>query len=185
VNWADIAILSVIGISVIISFFRGFLLEALSLLVWVIAFWIAWIFFRDLAPLFAQWVSAPSLQLALAFTVIVIAMLIVGALLTWLVGMLIDKTGLTGTDRVVGLLFGAIRGAVIIAVVVMLAGVTPFPQDPWWKESQLIPHFERVAITLKEMLPQDIGEYLEFSPESEPASEVPEEPLAPVERRGV
>ena len=69
-NWADIAILSVIGISVIISFFRGFLLEALSLLVWVIAFWIGWVFFRDLAPLFAQWVSAPSLQLALAFTAV-------------------------------------------------------------------------------------------------------------------
>ena len=169
-NWADIAILSIIGISVIISFFRGFLREALSLLVWVMAFWIAWTFFRELAPYFAQWVSAPSLQMALAFTAIVIGVVIIGGLITWVIGSLVDKTGLSGTDRVVGLLFGAARGVIIIAIVVMMAGVTPFPQDPWWKQSQLIPHFETVAIRLKEMLPEDIGQYLEFSDE-QPATE--------------
>lgn len=146
-----------------ISFFRGFLREALSLLVWILAFWVAWTFFRDVAPYLSEWISAPSLQMAVAFTALVIGFVVFGGIVTWIIGNLVDKTGLTGTDRVIGILFGAARGVVIIAVVVLLAGATPFPQDPWWQESQLIPQFETVALRLKEMLPEDIGQYLEFS----------------------
>jgi membrane protein required for colicin V production len=170
VHWVDITILAIIAISVVISFFRGFLREALSLAVWIAAFWVAWLFFRDLAPFFAQWVTAPSLQLALAYTLIVIGAVIVGGIISWLIGLLIDKSGLSGTDRMIGLFFGAARGVIIVAIVVLLAGMTAFPQDPWWQESQLIPYFETIALRLKELLPEDIGQYLEFSTPLEPTS---------------
>lgn len=175
-HWVDITILSIIAVSVVISFFRGFLREALSLAVWIAAFWVAWIYFRDLAPFLSQWISAPSLQLALAYTLIVIAAVIVGGIITWLIGLIVDKSGLSGTDRMIGLLFGAARGIVIVAILVLLAGMTAFPQDAWWQESQLIPYFETIALRLKELLPEDIGQYLEFSPQSDavsaPATEV-------------
>ena len=174
-NWVDFLILGIIAISVIVSFFRGFLREALSLLVWIIAFWIAWTFFRDVEGMFSQWISAPSVRMAVAFVVLVIGVVIVGGLVTWLIGTLADKTGLSGSDRVIGIFFGGARGIALIAIAVMLAGVTPFPQDPWWQESRLIPHFEEIAEWGKAYLPQDIAEYIQFeeSAAKEPSSEEP------------
>ena len=67
-----------------------------------------------------------------------IVVLIAGALLQRILGRLVDSAGLTGTDRTLGLLFGAARG--VIVVIVALLVLRPFAADrPWWPESQLIP----------------------------------------------
>ncbi|PLY16501.1 MAG: colicin V production CvpA [Sedimenticola sp.] len=159
--WIDYVILGIIGLSALISLIRGFMREALSLAAWVLAFWVAWTFFRDLA-IHLDWFTMPSLQLAASFGLLFIATLMVGALVNFLVGQLVDKTGLTGTDRLVGMLFGAARGAILVAILVLLAGLTPFPNDPWWQSSQLIGYFQDLAVWLKQLLPADIGEKFNF-----------------------
>ena len=78
-------------------------------------------------------------------------------------GMIVDKTGMTGTDRVLGMVFGAARGVVITALLVLAAGMTPLPQDPWWRQSALVPQFERLAVTIRETLPPEIATQLDFS----------------------
>lgn len=160
--WIDYVILGVIGLSTIISLVRGFVREALSLVVWVFAFWVAWTFFRELAVHLGVF-SVPSVRLGVAFAILFIATLIVGALVNYLIGQLVDKTGLSGTDRLIGMLFGAARGALLIAVLVLLAGLTPFPEDPWWQESRLLGHFQELATWLKGLLPEDIGERFRFA----------------------
>lgn len=160
--WIDYVILGVIGLSTIISLVRGFVREALSLVVWVFAFWVAWTFFRELADHLGVF-SVPSVRLGVAFAILFIATLIVGALVNYLIGQLVDKTGLSGTDRLIGMLFGAARGALLIAVLVLLAGLTPFPEDPWWQESRLLGHFQELATWLKGLLPEDIGERFRFA----------------------
>jgi len=160
--WIDYVILGVIGLSTIISLVRGFVREALSLVVWVFAFWVAWTFFRELAGHLGVF-SVPSVRLGVAFATLFIATLIVGALVNYLIGQLVDKTGLSGTDRLIGMLFGAARGALLIAVLVLLAGLTPFPEDPWWQESRLLGHFQELATWLKGLLPEDIGERFRFA----------------------
>jgi membrane protein required for colicin V production len=160
--WIDYVILGVIGLSTIISLVRGFVREALSLVVWVFAFWVAWTFFRELAGHLGVF-SVPSVRLGVAFAILFIATLIVGALVNYLIGQLVDKTGLSGTDRLIGMLFGAARGALLIAVLVLLAGLTPFPEDPWWQESRLLGHFQELATWLKGLLPEDIGERFRFA----------------------
>ena len=159
--WIDFVILGIIGLSAIISLIRGFVPEALSLAVWVLAFWVAWTFFRNLA-LQLDWFTVPSVRLGAAFLILFIATLMLGALVNFLVGQLVDKTGLSGTDRLIGILFGAARGAILVAILVLLAGLTPFPNDPWWKESQLIGYFQELAVWLKQLLPADIGEKFKF-----------------------
>ncbi len=159
--WIDFVILGIIGLSAIISLMRGFVREALSLAVWVLAFWVAWTFFRKLA-LQLDWFTVPSVRLGAAFLILFIATLMVGALVNYLMGQLVDKTGLSGTDRLIGILFGAARGAILVAILVLLAGLTPFPNDPWWKESQLIGYFQELAVWLKQLLPADIGEKFKF-----------------------
>lgn len=160
--WVDYVILGIVGLSALISLVRGFVREALSLVIWIAAFWIAWTFFRELAVLL-DWLSVPSVRLGISFAILFIVTLIVGALVSFLVGQLVEKTGLSGTDRLIGVLFGATRGALLVAVLVLLAGLTPFPDDPWWQESHLIGYFQELAVWLKTLLPPDIGDKFRFA----------------------
>lgn len=164
-NWLDYAIIAIILVSSLVSLFRGFVREALSLAFWVIAFWVAQKFFRGLAVSLAQWIEVPSLQLAVAFAIIFLVVLLLGGLFTYLIAKLIDATGLSGTDRVIGMLFGATRGALLVAGLVLLAGLTPVPQDPWWQQSQLVGHFEDLATWLRGLLPPDIAERIRLGGE--------------------
>ena len=72
------------------------------------------------------------------------------------------RSGLSATDRALGMVFGIARGIVIVAVMVMLAGLTTLPEDPWWRESLLLTHFQDVAIWLRGFLPPDIAEDIHF-----------------------
>jgi membrane protein required for colicin V production len=155
--WIDILIIGIIALSALISLVRGFVREALSLATWIAAFWIAWLFFRPLAMHFEGWIEVPSIRLGLAYAVLLLAVLLLGALINHFMALLVNSTGLSGTDRLLGVFFGAARGAVVVAILILLAGLTPFPADPWWQASQLIPHFQELAIWLKQFLPADIA----------------------------
>jgi membrane protein required for colicin V production len=168
INWVDIIILSTVAVSTLISLFRGFIREAFSLAVWVLAFWLSWTFFRDLALNMENMIATPSVRLGVAFVALMILSLMVGGLVNYLVIQLIDKTGLSGSDRFIGMIFGAARGVLVVAVLVLVAGLTPFPADPWWQESVLIPYFQELAMWLQSLLPPEIAEkfqFLQASPE--------------------
>jgi len=141
-NWADWTILAVIGVSTAISLKRGFVREALSLLVWVAAVFVALAFHDRLATLIGERIAAPSLRTLVAFGILFVLTLVLGAVLNGLVASLVRATGLTGTDRVLGMVFGLTRGALIcLAVVVVAPMLLPVREDGWWQESRLIPHF--------------------------------------------
>ncbi|MGY8869122.1 MAG: CvpA family protein [Pseudomonadales bacterium] len=140
-NWADWAILGIVGISGLFSIKRGFVKEALSLLTWVTAFVIARLFTDALATVLSDYIQTPSFRIASAFGILFVLTLIVGALVSNLVSMLVEATGLSGTDRILGMGFGLARGALLVVVLVALLGETPAVLDAWWKESELIPHF--------------------------------------------
>lgn len=162
-NWVDYLILGVIAVSMIISLMRGFVKEAFSLAAWIIAFWVSWTFFRELAVHLEPWVSVPSVRLGLAFVGLLLLTLIIGAMINFLVSQLVEKTGLSGTDRLLGLFFGVARGAVLVAILVLLAGLTPLPSDPWWKGSQLIPYFQELALWLKGLLPDKVADMFNYN----------------------
>ncbi|MEJ2609433.1 MAG: CvpA family protein [Candidatus Thiodiazotropha sp.] len=155
--WIDILIIAIIALSAIISLVRGFVQEVLSLATWIAAFTLAWIFFRSLAVQLSPWIDVQSMRLGVAYVLILVVVLIVGAIVNRLMKVLVSTTGLSGTDRMIGIFFGAARGAVMVAIVVLLAGLTPFPNDAWWHESTLIPYFQDMALWLKSYLPQDIA----------------------------
>jgi membrane protein required for colicin V production len=81
---------------------------------------------------------------------------------TWLVGRLVNSTGLSGTDRLLGLVFGLLRGGVVACLLVLLLGFTPMPQDDWWRESRLMPGFERGALYLRGLLPESVAQHVQF-----------------------
>ncbi|HEY9035548.1 MAG TPA: CvpA family protein [Pseudomonadales bacterium] len=142
VNVADWVIVVIVVISTLISIKRGFVREALSLVSWVAALIVAMIFFERLAVVLAPHISMPGLRLIVAFGVLFIAALVVGAAINFLIGELVDLTGLTGTDRALGTVFGMIRGAILVlTLLILMQPVLRTDDYRWWRESALIPHF--------------------------------------------
>ena len=155
--WVDTLIIAIIAVSAIISLIRGFVQEALSLATWIAAFTLAWFFFRPLAVQLEPWIDVSSLRLGVAYGIIVLVVLLLGAVINHFMKTLVESTGLSGTDRLIGIFFGVARGGVVVAILVLLAGLTPFPGDSWWSDSRLLPYFQEMAIWMKGYLPPDIS----------------------------
>ena len=140
---ADIGILVIVAISGLISLVRGFVKEAMSLVIWVAAFVIAMTFSEAASELLINFIELASLRQLAAWDGLFVGTLLVGAMVNFLLGKLVSSTGLGGTDRTLGLVFGVFRGLlVVLALVIALPKAIPVEQDPWWQESTLIPVFQ-------------------------------------------
>ena len=166
-DWADYFILGIIAISLLVGGLRGLIKEAFSLAVWIAAFLLAFQFSGVLADNLQSAISLPSARTALAFSGIFISVLLIGGLLIYLVGKLVESTGLSGTDRLLGGVFGAVRGLILVIVLLLVAGLTPIPRDPWWGESKSIQTLMPLAEWSAAFLPESIREHLDLDPEEE------------------
>ena len=163
-TYVDWVLLGVIALSLLVGLLRGFVKEVFALAVWAAAFFVAFQFSGVVAEQLAGQVSLPSARNALAFGSLFLLVLLVGGLLTYLVGLLVEKTGLSGTDRLLGGVFGALRGLLLVIGLVLVAGFTPVPQDPWWDESRVIQSVLPLAEWAAGFLPESIREHLELDP---------------------
>jgi len=161
-TYVDYGILGILVFSMVLSAWRGFVREAMSLASWIAALAVA-VFYADIgAALLVDHVSVPSVRLVISFAVLFLVTLIVGGLLSYLISTLVDKTGLSATDRAVGVIFGLLRGIAIVTVLVLLAGLTPVPEDPWWDQSVLLPRFVDLAVFVRTLMPPQYAEYFAF-----------------------
>jgi membrane protein required for colicin V production len=165
-SWPDYAILATIAISLLVGALRGFIKEVFSLVTWAAAFVVAYRFAGDVATLMESHVALPSARTAMGFIGLFLLVLVVGGLLNYLIGRLVETTGLTGTDRLLGGVFGAVRGLAIVVAFLLVAGFTPIPQDPWWQESGMIQRLMPLVSWSAEFLPEPAREHLDFSPEA-------------------
>lgn len=170
-NPADLAILAIVLVSVIVSLFRGFIKEVFSILVWIAAIYAAFQVSGAFAGELEPYIELPSARFIVAFAAVFVLVLVVGGLISFLIGKMIEQTGLSPTDRLFGALFGAVRGAVVVTVAVLLVRATPLSEDPWWGESKLLPTFDRLADHGLELLPESVRELLDADPE--PADDAP------------
>ncbi|MCF5715591.1 CvpA family protein, partial [Pseudomonas tremae] len=148
----DWAILGIVAISALISLKRGFVKEALSLTTWIIAGVVAWMFGAGLSQYLVNYIETPSARVIASCTILFVATLLVGAMVNFLIGELIRVTGLSGTDRFLGMVFGAARGGLLVVVAVGLLSLGPVQQDQWWQQSRLVPQFLMVADWSKNLI---------------------------------
>nr|WP_218057588.1 CvpA family protein [Gilliamella apicola] len=140
-NWADFTIISVIAFSALISVVRGFVREALSLVSWILAFFISSQFYIYITD-YLTYFDSDVIRIAVAIVILFIATLLVCSIVSYAIGQLLKKTGLSGTDRLLGICFGVLRGVLVVAAILFLVDTfTPISQSPYWIQSQLIPHF--------------------------------------------
>jgi len=158
----DYIILGVLLLSASISFFRGFIREVLSLVAWVLSAWVAISYTPQLSLLLEPHIETVTLRIGVSFLLLFVSCLILAALVNKLAGQLVKHTGFSGTDRMLGVIFGLARGGVLIATVVWLAGMTPAPETVWWTQSIFVGQFEQLAFVIKDSLPPEIGRHFAY-----------------------
>ncbi len=143
-NWADWILVAIVLISALISLKRGFIKEVLSLVIWLFAIVLSIMFHEQMAVIMQPYIDSPSLRKLVALFSLFVLCLVVGGFFNFLLSQLVHWTGLTGTDRLLGMVFGALRGVVLVVLLMMIRTVLPLDQEQWWQESILIPHFQRM-----------------------------------------
>jgi membrane protein required for colicin V production len=156
----DWMLLAVLGLSFLLGLWRGIVQEVLSLAGWVAAFYVSQMY----APMAAAWLpmegSSQMLRYAAGFVVVFIAVLVATVLVSFVVKKLVSAVGLGPLDRLLGSLFGLMRGVVILLAVTVLVGMTPMRETEGWREAQGAQWLQQFLHVLKPVLPADFGKYL-------------------------
>jgi membrane protein required for colicin V production len=150
----DILIAIAIVISMVVGVVRGFVKEAISIAALLFAIWAALYFGPAVGEVSESWLSSEDLQDWFGRILVFALVLSVGGLLGWGVSKLVRLSVLSGIDRLGGALFGAARGVLLVALLVLAGDFAGFSNDPWWEKSRTIPYFEIVADWITVMAPQ-------------------------------
>jgi membrane protein required for colicin V production len=161
-SWLDLVILGIIALSALISLIRGFVKESISLATWILAAVLAFRYFSPMAEMLEPFVEAPTIRNVAGFAILFISTLVVGAIVNFIMSQLVSKTGLSGTDKALGVVFGGARGALIVTMVVLLASLTPMPEAEWWRDSALVGYFQQLAEWVKGIIPADAADKFSF-----------------------
>lgn len=150
----DIIIAVALVVSIIIGFFRGFVKESFSIATLVIAIWASLHFGPVAGELSESWLGSVELQTWFGRVLIFTIVLSVGGLLGWGISKLVRSSVLSGVDRLLGSLFGVLRGVLLVALLMIAGQFSGFDNDEWWLESKLLPRFEVVVDWIKVMAPK-------------------------------
>jgi membrane protein required for colicin V production len=146
----DYILVAIVIISMLFGAIRGFLRESIALLGWLTGLWLAWRYSPLLEPYLGGSLADTELQVWLARIIVLAAVVVAAWIVGSLLGFLVQRSGLTlGIDRILGGVFGLVRGAVIVGFAVMLATAADLRTEPWWKASKLIPVGEEMASVLQ------------------------------------
>ncbi|RKP47437.1 CvpA family protein [Trinickia fusca] len=157
----DYAVMAVIGLSALRGAWRGLLSEVFALIGWVVAFFVACRYVGLLVPYIpANWPGGALTQWLLAFALIVIGVVLVAGVANALLARLVAVSGLGGVDRSLGLMFGLVRGVVLVLVLVALAGLTELPKQEFWRNALLRPFAEQGVHKVKPLLPETLAAYV-------------------------
>lgn len=161
-SWLDLVILVVIVLSALISLIRGFVKESISLVTWIVAGVLAFRYFSPMAELLEPFVSSPTIRDIAGFAILFVSTLVIGAIINFIMSQLVSRTGLSGTDKALGVVFGGARGVLIVTMVVLLASLTPMPEAEWWQESAMVGFFQQLAEWVKGIIPADTVDKFSF-----------------------
>ena len=150
----DIVIIVAVTISVIIGIVRGFVKEAISIAALLVAIWAALYFGPSVGQVSESWIASKELQMWFGRILVFAVILSLGGLLGWGISKLVRLSILSGMDRLAGAIFGAARGVLLVALLVLAGEFAGFSNDEWWQRSLLIPYLEEVADWIEVMAPQ-------------------------------
>ena len=158
----DLVVLIIFIVSVLLSIVRGIVRESLSLAGWVVAYMAAKIFAKDFLIVLPLSITDDSLRMVISYVAVFLAVLIVMSMVTMLASALIRTVGLGLVDRSLGALFGFARGLLVVLLLVLSAGLTTLPQEPFWKKALLSKPLETGVIMIVPWLPRGITRRINY-----------------------
>jgi membrane protein required for colicin V production len=148
-NWTDYVIIALLLFSCVAGLLRGLLREVISLVTWVAAVWLAWSFADTLAPHLGGALSDAAVRPWAARTIIFVAVLLVGAAVGALVSRFVRLSLFSGLDRLLGFVFGLLRGVVALGLLAMLCHAVRLSDESWYRASTLVPYAEQAGNVLR------------------------------------
>lgn len=158
----DFVLLAILAISVVLGLLRGLLKEVLSLVAYASAFLAAVWWGPTVSEWLAQWITQPFVSMALAYLGVFIGVLLSIGMMNMTLAALLSKTGLTPADHGLGAMFGLLRGVLFVLVLVTLAGYTPLPEEPWWKNAMFSKQVVGAVQQIKLRLPPPVNDWLPY-----------------------
>lgn len=165
--------------SVVVGIVRGFVKEAISTAALLVAIWASLYFGPAVGNVSSSWLSSEGLQMWFGRVLVFAIILSLGGLLSWGIARLIRMSALSGMDRSLGSLFGAVRGVLFLGVFVIAGQFARFDEDEWWLQSRFIPHAAVVADWIKVMAPKGLELLMPDGEAKTLPVEIPEELVNP------
>lgn len=152
-NWLDYAIIGVILLSTITGIFRGFIKELIAICIWALAIWLAYHYAGSLDNQLQGWVDDGRLRYGIGFILIMVMTLIVGGIANSLLGIIMKKSGLSATDRILGMGFGLVRGILLVSFGLVVFQMTSLSKQEGTQKSMLSSQFDPLVFLLKSKIP--------------------------------
>ena len=145
----DYVVIAAILVSAVVGVARGFLREVIAVVAWVIALFVAWHFSDLIAPHLGGLLAGSQVRPWAARVIIVALVLLLGAAVGAMLGHYVRLSIFSGMDRLLGFVFGVVRGFVLLGVFVILGQLLRLQDEHWWRSSLLIPYGESIANGLR------------------------------------
>lgn len=149
----DLVILGIIGLSSLTGLFRGVVKEVIALGIWIVALWAGYNHAHSLAPLLKSYIHSDTACAVVAFVIIVLGILLVGAILNFIIGFLLVRTGLGSMDKILGMCFGFARGVIIVSLMLAIASMTSLPYKSYTENSRLCAQLQPVVQWISGYIP--------------------------------
>jgi membrane protein required for colicin V production len=159
----DLVVLAIIGLSTLFAFVRGLIRELAALVSWVVGLIAAVVFTPVVGNWIPNWFDAPFARYLIAFCVILIGALLLGALIAAPLARAVRAAGLGFVDRFLGSIFGLVRGLLVVIALVLLAGLTQLPRTDWWQRSVTAGPLTAFAMLAAGYLPKAWAGALDYS----------------------
>ncbi len=156
----DYAAIGIVVLSVLVGLWRGMVYEVLSILGWPIAFFASQYGAPKAAVMLP--ITTESTRNTVAYALVFIAALLVWAIIVWGLSKLLKAVGMGWVDSILGGCFGVLRGAMLVLVLVWIAGMTHLPEQKMWRDAKFSRDAERVAMLTKFWLPDDIAKRIQY-----------------------
>jgi membrane protein required for colicin V production len=143
VSILDFTLVGTLAISTIVGFFRGFVSEILSLLVWVMAFWATFSFDDNLSVYFISSIESVASRIWLSRLLILVMVLLTGGIVNKLLSKIISWK--FSGNLFFGTLFGFFRGLVLITIIILILEDTRFYSEPWVQDAMLLEYAENIS----------------------------------------
>lgn len=159
-TWLDMALLGGLLGSVVLGAWRGLVTELLALMGWVVAWLAARFLGADVARYVPLGQPGDQLNLLSGMVLAFVGAWLAWALLSWGISQLIQASGLGGSDRLLGAVFGLLRGLLAALAVYVLVSMTPVAQADVWRASRGVAWLGTVLQGLRPILPPEVVQFL-------------------------